>query len=339
MHVEYSGIRAYTFSLEQHKQGNNMTDLKERIRKNHKMSLRYKEMKKMKWFYLLLLPTALYFIIFKYLPMYGIILAFKDFNFKLGIIGSPWVGLKHFRSFTGSYAFYRLMRNTLTISLLRLLFGFPAPILLALFINELKSTKFKRTIQTISYLPHFISWVIIAGIMKDLLSPSYGLINNFSEALGGERVYYLADTNWFIPIMIASSVWKGVGWGTIVYLATISSIDQQLYDAAKIDGATRFQQARFITIPSLSSVITILLILSLGGILNAGFDQIFNLYSPAVYKVADILDTYVYRVGLQGMQFSFATAIGLFKTLIGCILVLSTNLLVSKMSGGERGIW
>ncbi|MBR6498507.1 MAG: sugar ABC transporter permease, partial [Clostridia bacterium] len=248
---------------------------------------------------LMLLPVIAYFIIFKYIPMGGIVIAFKDFKLGLGVSGSEWVGLANFVDAFRTRFFIRAIRNTLIISVLKLCVGFPAPIILALLLNEVRHSGYKRVIQTISYLPHFLSWIIMAGILSQLLSPNNGAVNGLLKSLGRkDPVPFLLDNTYFRGTVVISDVWKGVGWGSILYLAAISSIDPTLYEAAICDGATRPQRVRYITIPCILPTITIMLILSLGGILDAGFDQLLNLYSSAVYETGDIIDTYVYRVGL-----------------------------------------
>jgi putative aldouronate transport system permease protein len=271
--------------------------------------------------------------------MYGIVIAFKNYTFAEGILGSKWVGFANFKRLFSSPLFYNILKNTLNISIQRIIFGFPAPIILALLINELQHLKFKRIVQTVSYLPHFISWVILAGIIKELLSPTRGAINGLRVILGKEPIHFLAEPAYFVGVLIISGIWQSVGWGTIVYLAAIAGIDMEQFDSAYIDGANRFQMIWYITLPSIKSVILVLFILGLGGILNSGFDQIFNLYNAMVYSVADVIDTYVYRIGLINMEYSFSTAVGLFKNVIGFILVISSNYIVRKLSGGEQGIW
>ena len=252
-------------------------------------------------------------------------------------MGSPWNNFAHFKAAFDNPFFGRVFRNTVIISVLRIIFGFPAPIILALLINEVSHMAFKRTVQSILYLPHFMSWVIMAGILIEVLSPQRGIVGYLFTLFGREPPNLLATTRLFRPMMIITDVWKEVGWGTIIYLAAISSIGPELYESAVIDGANRFQRAVYITIPSIIPAITILFILRLGGILDAGFDQIFNFYSPLVYEVADIIDTYVYRVGLIDMKFDYSTAVGLFKNVIGVILVVGANLIIKRFS--EYGIW
>lgn len=287
--------------------------------------------------YLFFLVPVVVLFIFHYIPIYGVIIAFKDYRIRYGIMGSPWNNFAHFaRLFTDPY-FGRIFRNTLLISLYRIVFGFPAPIILALLINEIGNLTFKRIIQSISYLPHFMSWVVLAGIIIEILSPQRGIIGAAFNAVGKEAPNILTNVRLFRPMLIVTGIWQSVGWGTIVYLAAITSIDPGLYESAAIDGANRFQRAAFITIPSLFPVMTILFILRLGHVLNAGFDQIFNLYNPIVYEVSDIIDTYVYRVGLIDRQFDFSTAVGLFKNVIGVTLIFGTNSIIKRFS--DYGIW
>jgi len=306
-----------------------------------KTSLRI--MRKNSVYYILFLPVVVFFIVFNYVPMYGVIIAFKNFRISDGILGSAWNGLYQFRRVFVSDMFWTAFFNTLKISGLKILFGFPAPIIFALLISELRFKAFKRTIQTISYLPHFMSWVVLSGILVELLSPTRGVVNEILRMLGREPIYFLASQAHFVPVLVISSVWQGVGWGSIVYLAAITSVDQEQYESAYIDGANRWHCAVRITLPSILPVISIMFILNLGGLLNAGFDQVFNLYNTAVYKVADIIDTYVYRVGFTSfvgkMDYSYATAIGLFKNVIGFALVIGANMVVRRFQEGENAIW
>lgn len=289
------------------------------------------------YYYLMLLPAIIGFVVFKYFPMYGVLIAFKKYMFYEGIWNSPWVGFQHFQELFSGYFFWRVLKNTLTISILKLVFAFPAPILLALLFNEVYNRYFKRFVQSVSYLPHFLSWVILAGIFTELLSPTRGIVNYILQLMGFEPVYFLASVNHFVGILIVTHVWQTIGWGSIIYLAAIAGINQEMFEAAKIDGANRFRQIVHITLPSLIPVITIVFILNLGNILEAGFDQVFNLYNPAVYEVADIIDTYVYRIGIQQANYSFATAVGLFQNVVGLVLVLSANYVIRRYN--EHGIW
>lgn len=294
--------------------------------------------KKHKWLLLMLLPVMAWYVIFAYGPMYGIQLAFKDYNFAEGIWGSPWVGMKHFvYLFTSSPDFLNILKNTIVISFYHIIFGFPAPIILALLFNEIRVSIFKKVAQTISYLPHFLSWIVIGGILVTILSPTTGVVNHVLNLIGIDPIYFLGSETYFRFTLVLSGIWKEVGWGTIIYLAALAGIDQQMYEAATIDGANRWKQTIHITIPTIMPVISILLILRVGGVLDAGFDQILTLYSPAVYSVADVIDTYVYRIGLQNFQFSLTTAVGLFKNVVGLMLVLFANYIIKKM--GQEGIY
>ena len=298
---------------------------------------RWHKARRMRPLYLLFLLPLTSFILFHYLPIYGLIIAFKDFRLGLGFWRSPWVGLLHFQDFLTNPFAGRIIRNTIIISGLKLLFGFPAPILLALLVNEIGHQGFKKTIQSLSYLPHFMSWVILAGIMVEILSPQRGLVAIIASWTGGTAPNFLTDQAFFRPMLIVTEMWKEVGWQSVVYLAALSSISPQLYESAAVDGANRFRQAIHITIPALFPVITILGILRVGNILNAGFDQIFNLYNPLVYEVADIIDTFVYRRGIVERQYDFAAAVGLFKSAIGVTLIVGTNAVVRRFS--DQGIW
>lgn len=293
---------------------------------------------KYKAMYLMLLPGLLYIAIFRYAPMYGVMIAFKDFNIMEGISGSPWANpwYKHFVYFYNSPYFWELIRNTFLISVYKLFWGVPPDIILAILLNEIRHLWFKKTVQTLSYLPHFLSWVIIYGIAVAFLSESEGLVNYWFKEMGWNSVPFLSSTDWFRSIIVGSSVWKDIGWGAIIYLAAISGIDPTLYEAARADGAGRFRMMWHITLPGIRSIIIILLILRLGSILDAGFDQIYIMYNTHVYSVADIIDTWVFRVGLEEFNFSLAAAVGLFKSVIGFVLVIGANRLSKRWEGG---IW
>jgi putative aldouronate transport system permease protein len=278
-------------------------------------------------------------LVFDYGPMYGLVLAFKDYNLSAGVWDSPWVGFEHFHRLFTDDAALRVLRNTIIISVLKLLAGIPAPIILALLINEVRAGFFKRTVQSISYLPHFLSWVILSSMIYQLLSPSSGIVNSVLRLLGFDPIYFLVEESWFRPILVFSSVWKEVGWGTIIYLAALASVSHDLHEAAVLDGASRFQRIRDINFPTIIPVIGIVSLLNLGGVLSAGFDQVFNLYNPQVYGVGDIIDTYVYRVGLVGLDYSFATAVGLFKGVVGFTLIMIFNAYARKISNGRYGLW
>jgi len=295
----------------------------------------YAEIKKHSMLYIMLLPAIFTILLFNYVPMYGVIIAFKEFWITQGIIGSPWVGFDNFEAIFGLKKFWEVMRNTIEISMLRLLFGFPAPILLALLLNEVRHAFFKRAVQTIVYLPHFISWVTISGIMFILLS-NEGLVNSILHGIGAEKIKFLSNNELFRPLVIVSALWKEVGWGTIIYLAAIAGVSADLYEAARVDGASRFKQMLHITLPSIAPVTTMLLILSVGNLMSGGgFDQIYNMYNPMVYKSGDIIDTYIFRIGLTEGRYSMATAVGLFLNLINFVLLLTANKIAQKTSGNN----
>jgi putative aldouronate transport system permease protein len=273
-----------------------------------------------------------YFFIFKYATLYGLLIAFKNYRIRLGILGSPWVGFANFPKALGNLDLPQIIYNTLLISFSRLIFGFPAPIILALLLNELKSPLFKRVVQSILYLPYFLSWIIMAGIFSNLLSVTNGVIPLFMRSIGIEMPSLIADPRYFVPFLIASDIWKNAGWGTIVYLAAISGIDAELYESAVVDGCNRFQQVIHITLPCIAITVVTLLVINMGGIMNAGFDQIFNLYSTRTMKVGDIIDTYVYRLGIQSGRYEYSAIIGMFKSLINCVLLFTVNWAAGKIS-------
>lgn len=285
---------------------------------------------------IMMLPVIAYYLIFCYGPMYGAIIAFKNFSFMKGIIGSPWVGFAHFRRMFASKSFFEVFRNTLLISIYKLIAGFPAPIVFAILLNELISQKFKKVVQTVSYLPHFLSWVILGGMFMQLLSLS-GPINIVLKKMGMKTIFFLGDKRYFRSVLVVTSLWKGIGWGSIIYLAALTGIDPQLYEAARIDGAGKFRQIMNITLPSLIPVITIMFIFNVGAIVNDDFDQIFNLYNEAVYSVGDVISTYNYRMGMINNEYDYSTAVGLFKNVISVILIFITNLVSKRYS--DYGIW
>lgn len=293
------------------------------------------KVKKDKYLLLMLLPGVIYLLLFVYKPITGLLMAFQNYNIIEGIWGSEWVGLEHFKTFFGGRDFAPVMVNTLKISILQLIVGSIMPIVFAIMVNELRQGVFKKVTQTISYLPHFLSWVTVAGMMTILLSPSVGLVNDILVKLGFEPIYFLADKGKFVPILVISAVWKEIGWGSVIYLSALANLDQDVGEAATIDGATRFQKIRHINIPCMLSTVGVMLIMKTGNILNAGFDQIFNLQSPATYDVANVLDVYVYQLGIQGFEYSLSTAIGLFKSVVSLVMILLTNWIVKKTSEGE----
>lgn len=294
-------------------------------------------LKRDRYLYLFLLPAMSFFFLFKYVTLIGELIAFKDFRLLEGIWGSPWVGLKHFRILFHSSDFWLILRNTLLLNLYNLIVAFPAPIVLAILLNEVRVNWFKRTVQNMLYLPFFISWVVLAGMIVSLLSPSTGVVNSLLQFFGQEPIYFMTSTRWWPAVFSASTVWQSAGWGTIIYMASITSIDPGLYEAAKIDGASKLRQIWHITLPGIRGTIAILLVLQMGKMMDVGFEQVLNLQNPAVFSVSDVISTYVYRVGLQNAQYSLATAVGLFQGVISLLLVLTVNHTVKKL--GEGGLW
>lgn len=288
--------------------------------------------------YLFILPGLMILIFFHYLPIYGITIAFKDFHPLLGIMESEWVGLKYFQRLWSSMFFWRIFRNTLRINLMHLVFGFPAPIILALLLNEIKKSFIKRTVQTITYLPHFLSWVIVGGFVVNILSPNQGIIAKISELLTGQKseLFLMIEPKAFPWILVFSAIWQSVGWGSIIYIAAISGINPELYEAAIIDGGNRWQQMWYITLPSIMPTIFVLLILRMGHIMGSNFEQIYVLYNPNVYSTGDVISTYVFREGLGKGNYSFSAAIGLFQSVIGFVLMMIANK-ASKKFG--RSLW
>jgi putative aldouronate transport system permease protein len=286
--------------------------------------------------YLMLLPGLIYFATFKYIPMIGIVIAFKNYNFLDGVLHSPWVGFDNFRRFFEGIYFERILGNTLMISMYKLLFGFPAPILLALLLDQVGRKRFKRLVQTFTYMPHFMSWVVIYGILLVLLSPGEGLVNELFKKGGMEPFSFLTEPSWIRSILVGSDIWHGAGWGAIIYLAALSSIDPSLYEAARVDGAPLWRQIWHVTLPGIRNMIVVMLIIRLSHILDVGFDQVLMMSNAMNMEKADIIDTWVYRVGLLEMQFSLAAAVGLFKSVIGLVLVLGANKVAKKL---DSQIW
>nr|WP_261807690.1 ABC transporter permease subunit [Paenibacillus sp. N3.4] len=296
-----------------------------------------RDLRRDKYLYLLALPGLLFFFIFKYVPMGGVVIAFQNYSPFAGILKSEWVGLEHFQRFFSTPDFILLFRNTMAISLMNLIFFFPLPIALSLLLNELRSVVFKRTVQSIVYMPHFLSWVIIAGITFQLFGKGEGLVNKILELLGASRIDVLTNPHMFWIMLTLQSIWKECGWGTILFLAAMAGIDPQVYEAAKIDGAGRLRQMWHITLPAIRNVIIILMILRLGRTMDVGFEQVFLMYNGAVSEVAEVFDTYVYRVGIQQAQFSYSAAVGLFKSVVGLLLVVLANRFAKRM--GEEGVY
>ncbi len=286
----------------------------------------------------LFLPGLITLILFSYASMFGLLIAFKDYRIMEGVFASPWVGFEHFHTLFGGKDFPRVLRNTLVISISKLIVGFPMPIILALLLNEMRNKLYKSTIQTLSYLPHFFSWVTLGGIMLNVFSYN-GPFNSILKMLGmNTSIDFFGNNAWFIVMLLVSSVWSGIGWSSIVYLASLSAVDESLYEAAMIDGAGRWKQTLHISIPTIMPTITTVLILNMGSILNGGFDQIFNMYNATVYEWSDIIDTYVYRQ-LESMDYSLGTAMGLFKSVVSLILVLSVNKITKKINDSESAVF
>ncbi|WP_310225234.1 ABC transporter permease subunit [Paenibacillus qinlingensis] len=290
-----------------------------------------------KYLLLLILPVLLYYLIFHYIPMYGIIIAFKNFKPLKGILGSAWVGFQYFETFFNSVYFWRLMKNTVLLSLYSLLWGFPVPIMFALLLNEVREGMFKKSVQTISYLPHFISIVVIVGMITNFTTVNGGIVNTVITWFGFAPINFLSESSWFRDIFISSSIWQGFGWNSIIYLAAIAGIDAQLYEAAEMDGANRLHKMWHITLPGLVPTIVILLILSVGNLMDVGFEKINLLYNPTTYETADVISTYVYRQGIQSADYSYTTAIGLFNNIINLILLVTVNRISKKVS--ETSLW
>ncbi|RKL65258.1 protein lplB [Salipaludibacillus neizhouensis] len=306
------------------------------LNKKKNLISRYLDNIKKNWMlYLMIVPGLLYYIIFKYVPLFGSVIAFQDYQIFSGILDSPWVWLDNFKYIFSYQDFYQVLRNTVMIAFYQLIFGFPAPIILALLFNEVRLMFLKRTVQSLFYLPHFLSWVVVGGIVFELLALE-GIVNAIRELFGAAPILFMQEESYFRTIVVISGIWKSVGWGTIIYLAAITGINPSLYEAAVIDGANRWKQIRYITLPLLFPTILILFLLNIGNFLELGFDQIFNLLTPMTYSVGDIIETYVYRAGVLQGQFSVTTAIGLFQSVIGFMLLWIFNRLARK---SEQGLW
>jgi ABC-type polysaccharide transport system, permease component len=303
--------------------------------KNDRQSRLWREIVRHKSVYLLLVIPFTYYIIFKYIPIWNAQIAFKEYWAVEGVVKSPWIGLENFRTFISSFYFWSLIRNTVMYSVGKLVISLPLSIVLAIAIYECTRPRLRKTVQTLAYLPHFLSWVIMYGILLALLSPGDGILNDIIKACGGKPVDFLSSTKAFPWVVLFSDAWKEMGWSAIIFIAALMGIDVSLFEAAVVEGASSWQRVRYITLPAIKPVIVTVLLLKLGTILNAGFNQIFMLYSPQVYSVADIIDTWVYRQGLLEFQFGLATAVGLFKGVIGMALIMVSNRLVSKMSEGS----
>ncbi len=305
-------------------------------RKSHAGGL-WARIKRDKWYYILLIPGLLYYVVFKYAPMWGTLYAFQNYSPARGFWGSEWVGLQHFQRFFTSPQFRSLLINTLAFAVLNLVFYFPFPIILALLLNELRGAFIKRTVQSVIYLPHFLSWVVVASITQQILTTEGGIINELRALLGGEKIPFLASERWLRTLVLFQIMWKEGGWGTIIFLAALTGVDPALYDAAVVDGAGHWRKLWHITLPGIRPTIVTLLILRMGNFLDTGFEQLFLMTNSMNRSVGDVFDTYVYRNGIINGQFSFATAVGLFKSAIGLMLVLTSNFLANKI--GEEGIF
>ncbi len=286
--------------------------------------------------YLLALPMIIFYTLFCYKPMYGAIIAFKNYQPRAGIMGSEWVGMKYFHEFVTNPYFWRILKNTLVISISTLLFAFPAPIVLALLINELKGKMFPRVVQTLSYLPHFISLVVVCSLIKEFTAEN-GIINDLLAVFGAERQTMLNNPRLFVPIYVLSEIWQGIGWSSIIYLAALSGIDQAIYEAAEIDGAGRWKQMLYVTIPGIIPTVIIMLILRIGGMMNVGYEKVILLYNPAIYETSDIISTFVYRKGILERGYSYSAAVGLFNSVINCFLLVISNQFSKKI--GETSLW
>ena len=294
---------------------------------------RWRRMIRDRHLYLLLLPVFAYYIVFHFVPMYGVLMAFTDFNIFAGLRGSAWVGLENFQMMFRNDDFFIVLRNTVLLNVISLLVAFPAPLILALLLNEVRNRRFKRTVQAIVYLPHFLSWVVVSGLIISVLSPSSGIVNAVIRSFGGESVYFMTEPAWWIAIYQFSGVWKDVGWGTIIYLAALSALDPNLYDAAMIDGASRWQRLKHVTIPGITPTILVVFLLSVGNVMTISFDRPFLLGNPMVLEVADVISTYVYRVGLLNVDYSYAAAVGLFQSVVNFVFLLTANWLSNRIKG------
>lgn len=295
-----------------------------------------RDLKKNKFRYLIILPVIAYYFIFCYKPMYGAIIAFKDYSPALGIMESPWVGFKHFLAFFDSFYFWRILKNTIVMSLASLLFGFPAPILLALLLNEVTNRPYKRFVQTVSYIPHFISLVVVCSMIKEFTMDS-GIINDFLSLFGFDRVTMLNEKQYFVPIYVISNIWQQIGWDSIIYLAALTGVSKELYEAADLDGASKLKQVFYVTLPGILPTIITMLLLKIGNILNVGYEKVILLYNEATYETADVISSYVYRKGLQEFDWSFSTAVGLFNSVINFTLLIISNKISKKVS--ETSLW
>jgi putative aldouronate transport system permease protein len=294
------------------------------------------DLRRNRYIYLMLLPVVAYYLIFHYGPMYGAIIAFKDFSPAQGILGSPWIGFQNFSDFFGSVYLWRLLRNTLAINVLDVVLGFPAPIILALLLNELNSARFKRLVQTITYLPHFMSLVVVVGILIDFMARD-GLFNNLLSAIGIAPTPFMQEAGWYWILYVGSGIWQAVGWGSIIYLAAVATVDPTLYEAAVVDGATRWRQMWHITLPGIMPMVITLLILRVGMLMSVGYEKTLLMYNPSTFDTADVISSYVYRKGVLGMDYGFSAAVGLFNSAINFALLLAANRVSRRMN--QTSLW
>lgn len=314
-----------------------MTTKPQVINQPSKLKTLAKQYWKYRGLMMIMIPSVIMLIIFKYVPMYGVTIAFKDFKLRQGILGSPWVGFAVFEKVFSMPVFWTAFKNTAILGFMNLVIGFPLPVILALLLNEIRHERYKKVLQTISYLPHFVSWITLSGLFLQLLSPSTGPVAAIWRFFGAEPYYFMGEVDTFRWVLVATNAWKGIGWGSVVYLAALSGVDQEMYEAALIDGATRFQRVWYITLPSIMPTVTIMLILRAGSILSDNFDQIYNMSNAAMYKVANVLGVYTYELGLKNMKYAESTAVSLFLTVINFALVMMTNFVSKRVN--DYGIW
>lgn len=307
------------------------------ISTGNKRSDLYKKFHTSRYLLILLIPALVYFIMFAYVPMWGVLVAFKDFKLYIGFSGSEWVGLKYFRLFFSSSDMFSILKNTFLLGSYSLLWGFPFPLIFALVLNETKNIRYKKFVQTVSYMPYFLSTVVIVGLVQLFLSPTYGIVNQIIERLGYDKIVFLQDSSYFRTIFISSGIWQNLGWDAIIYFAALANIDPNLYEAAMIDGANRFKCLRHITLPCISPTIITLLLLRMGSVVNVGFEKVYLLQNEAIYSVSDVIQTYVWRQGLQMGNFSYGTAVGLFNSVVSLIFLIASNFLAKRFS--ETSLW
>lgn len=314
-----------------------MTTKPQVINQPSKLKTLAKQYWKYRGLMMIMIPSVIMLIIFKYVPMYGVTIAFKDFKLRQGILGSPWVGFAVFEKVFSMPVFWTAFKNTAILGFMNLVVGFPLPVILALLLNEIRNERYKKVLQTVSYLPHFVSWITLSGLFIQLLSPSTGPVAAIWRLFGAEPYYFMGEVDTFRWVLVVTNAWKGVGWGSVVYLAALAGVDQEMYEAALIDGATRFQRIWYITLPSIMPTVTIMLIMRAGSVLSDNFDQIYNMSNAAMYKVANVLGVYTYELGLKNMKYAESTAVSLFLNVINFALVILTNTVSKRVN--DYGIW